>query len=221
MNKKRISIIVGTALGSLMTTTSYASPSEACLDARLDFLRVMDVIQECKGFLPQGKWICTSPQRSVATSMKNDGLAILRHKCRPDVFPDDPGGVCDPDALEESVCLSVVGRWAVSLDINCDGRGDVNRTTVYHDDGTWNAVGFPNGGPWEQNLCAIKQADIFFKSPVIWTSTLIDGRNNLSGIYSGVFNGCWTATRIQNGANSMDIPANVMEENGSSGSFYK
>jgi hypothetical protein len=216
MNNKPISIIIaGTVLGSLITTTSYAwqSPSQACVDTRNDLSRVMYVIQRCKNSDPYGSWICGSnPLRSVVSEIKNNCLAILQHECHPDVV-DDPGVVYDLNALEP-VCPSVVGAWEVSKDADCDGVEDANHTTIYNDDLTWNGVDFPNGGDWTQDGCNIAMADFSFNPPIIWHAMLGgDGDLLYDGIFSGMFNGCWTATRIYppSPSNAVSAPENAEE----------
>lgn len=197
MNKPISIIIAGTVLGSLITTTSYATSTLECQDARKDHAKVMCVIQSCKASLPNGQWVCDPElSRSAAKVMKKDCKALFLHECRG--FPEPVGGDCDPDVLAPPVpsCPSVVGTWAVSLDTDCDGVGDVNRTNIYHGNFTWNAVGFPNGGPWTQKCCEIEMADDFFNPPLIWNGTLNPDGDQLSGTYSGIFNGCWTATRL-------------------------
>jgi hypothetical protein len=231
MNNKPISIIIaGTVLGSLITTTSYADwspPTDACVEARVDLSMVMDVIQSCKAFLPDGPWICEPDLfRPDATVMKKDCLALVRYECRSD-FPE-PKGPCDPDelnvVLEQPECPSVVGTWAVSLDTNCDGAGDINRTNIYHDDFTWSAAGFLNGGAWTQDEdCDIEMTDVFFTPSLIWNGALSADGNTLSdGTYSGAFSGCWTATRLTPPpANGLSLPASTEEELRPSDEYYE
>jgi len=201
MNNKPISIIIaGTVLGSLITTTSYAwPPSEACVNARAAHKSVMCVIKSCKNFDPRGAWICSDLSRPDVTEMKKDCMAILRHECRPDDFPDEPEGYCDPDALEPVPCPSVVGTWAISIDLDCDEVGDINRTMVFYNNETWNGVGFPNGGPWTQKCCNIEMVDNIPSPPMTWNATMTDYGDQLSfGTISNEagFDACWTATRL-------------------------
>jgi len=100
-------------------------------------------------------------------------------------------GVCLPVVAS---CPSIVGTWAVDLDLDCDGNTDVVRTNIYHENFTWNGSGFPNGGPWSQEGCEIEMQDTFLAPPIIWTATMGED-GSLSGHFSGTFNGCWTATR--------------------------
>ena len=113
-------------------------------------------------------------------------------------------------------CPSIAGTWTVGLDFDCNGSTNVTRTNTYHEDFTWNGVGFPNGGPWSQDAsCNIEMTDTFFNPPLIWTATMGED-GSLSGRFSGQFNGCWTATRI--------TPADSIADAGAGGSaedFYK
>ncbi len=123
--------------------------------------------------------------------------------------------VCPPQ--QPASCSSIVGTWTIGMDINCDGTADFMRTTIYHEDFTWSSVGFSNGGPWSQEGCDVTASDTFFTPALIWTATMGED-GNLSGIYSGAFNGCWTGTRSSSAdafdSSSMDSPV------GSGSSFY-
>jgi len=111
--------------------------------------------------------------------------------------PDTSNDVC-----ASGVCAgcpitftSIVGTWAIGMDIDCDGVTDFNRTTVYNEDGTWSASGFPNGGPWTQDCDEVSFDDTFFNPPLIWVATMSDS-DSMSGTYSGTFSGCWVGTRL-------------------------
>jgi hypothetical protein len=114
--------------------------------------------------------------------------------------------ICCPFWPCTCTSASIVGTWAIGLDLDCDGITDVNRTAVYHQNLTWNGVGFPNGGPWSQQKCNLTALDNFFSPPIIWTAKAdkVDGNSLSNGTFSGIFNGCWTATRIS--TPSVDIP---------------
>jgi hypothetical protein len=124
--------------------------------------------------------------------------------------------VCPPQ--QPASCSSIVGTWTIGMDINCDGTANFTRTSIYHEDFTWSAVGFSNGGTWSQEGCDVEISDTFFNPALIWTATMGED-GNLSGIYSGAFNGCWTGTRSSSAdafdSSSMDSPV------GSGSSFYK
>ena len=122
--------------------------------------------------------------------------------------------VCPP---QPASCPSIVGTWTIGMDINCDGTANFTRTSIYHEDFTWSAVGFSNGGPWSQEGCDVEISDTFFNPALIWTATMGED-GNLSGTYSGTFDGCWTGTRSSADAfdsSSMDSPV------GSDSSFYE
>ncbi|MCI5144080.1 MAG: hypothetical protein D3923_00815 [Candidatus Electrothrix sp. AR3] len=89
-------------------------------------------------------------------------------------------------------CSSLAGVLSVTLDTNCDGLGDIDRTNNLNEDFTWTAEGFPNGGSWSQNGCEILFYDDFFTPALIWTGSYADGQ--ISGTYAGAFNGCWWGT---------------------------
>lgn len=91
MNKKLISIVTGTILGCLTTTTSYAwSSSSECQAARTAHGIIMDMIRHCKNFVPEHyTWRCGGdlefpnlPTRNEATIQKRASLAIVQYHCK-------------------------------------------------------------------------------------------------------------------------------------------
>jgi hypothetical protein len=124
-----------------------------------------------------------------------------------EAFQQAVNAVCCPFWPCTCTSTSIVGTWAVGLDLDCDGNTDVNRTAVYRQDLTWNGVGFPNGGPWSQQKCNLTALDNFFNPPIIWTAKAnkVDGNSLSDGIFSGAFNGCWTATRISTAATTPPV----------------
>ena len=210
--------ILGGTMAGLLTLSggsvlAWDPPSDGCLAVRNELGVALDALQTCKETYPSGTWNtnCASERERFHACSE---LAVKRER----------GGICpDGDASEqpekealcfgaEESCPSVVGSWAASFDMNCDGVGDVNRTMVHSDDGTWNGVGFPNGGPWTQDNCDLEMLDNYCNPPMVWNATMTTDGNQLSGTFSGTVNGCWTATRNPPGSSSFGISTGEGED---------